>query len=145
VVLGSGRGFDMGPRLTIRSLVWGFCLAIVLLGARSARAAAPMCDETASSRIAPPPVLPIRDVKLEAGYPCDAFPMGSAPVTVVPVGPRAPASPAVSSDAASIEGWVRPSAVPILRATGLRTRVRPEASADAKPGFSLGVFRPPRV
>jgi hypothetical protein len=135
----------MGPRLTIRSLVWGFCLAIVLFGARSARAAAPMCDETASSRIAPPPVLPIRDVKLEAGYPCDAFPIGSVPVAVVPVGPRAPASPAVNSDAAAIEVWARPSEVPILRPTGMRTRLRPDGSVHAKPGFSLGVFRPPRV
>jgi hypothetical protein len=70
--------------------------------------------------------------------------MGSAPVTVVPVGPRAPASPAVNSDAA-IDAWVRPSDVAIPTPTGIRTRVSPDASVHAKPGFSLGVFRPPRV
>ena len=134
----------MGPRLTIRSLVWGFCLAFVLLGARSARAAAPMCDETASSRIAPAPVLPIRDIKLEAGNPCDAPPLGDLPVTVAPVGPRGPASPTIHFDAVAIEAWVRPSDVPIFAPGAERMPMCPDVSVHAKPGFSLGVFRPPR-
>jgi hypothetical protein len=134
----------MGPRLTIRSVVWGFCLAIVLFGARSARAAAPMCDETATSRIAPPPVLPIRDVKLEMGDPCDLAPISHAPVTVAPVTSRSPASPAVSSDAVAIEAWIRPSGVTIRAHAGRQSLLDLDAAVHAKPGFSPGVFRPPR-
>jgi hypothetical protein len=103
-----------------------------------------MCDETATSRIAPSPVLPIRDVKLEAGSPCDVSPMGDVPVTVAPVGRRAPANPAVNSDAAAIDAWVRPSDVEIHAPAAQRSPVRRDGSLHAKPGFSPGVFRPPR-
>jgi hypothetical protein len=135
----------MGPRLTIRSFLWGFCLAIVLCGARSARAAAPMCDESATSRIAPPPVLPIRDVKLEAGSPCDTAPASRAPVMVAPVGPRAPTHPAVNSDAVAIEAWVRPRVVQISPPAIQHSGVDFDASVHTKPGFRPGVFRPPRA
>jgi hypothetical protein len=134
----------MSPRLTIRSFVWGFCLAIFFFGARTARASAPMCDETATSRIAPPPVLPIRDVKLEVGFPCDASPVVPAPVTVAPIDPHAPASPVVSFVAVASEAWVRPIEARIPPPTSRRTVVAPEASGPGKPGFTPGVFRPPR-
>jgi hypothetical protein len=134
----------MGPRLTIRSFVWGFCLAILLLGARSARAAAPMCDESATSRIAPPPVLAIRDVKFEAGSPCDISPISDAPVTVAPIGPQIPASPAMSSDAVATEAWLRPSGILVIAPMVRRSLVWPEACVPLKPGFTPTVFRPPR-
>jgi hypothetical protein len=135
----------MGLRLTIRSLLWGFCLAIVLCAARSARAAAPMCDETASSRIAPPPVLPIRDVKLEAGTPCDASRMGETPATIAPVDTRIPASPAVNSDAVATEAWLRPSDLRIFAPLARGNPMVRDTVIHAKPGFHPGVFRPPRA
>jgi hypothetical protein len=134
----------MGPRLPIRSLIWGFCLAIVVFGARTARAAAPMCDETASSRIAPPPVLPIRDVKLEAGSPCAPSPASRAPIAVAPRGPHAPASPAISCDAVASEAWVRPIDPKLPPPSSGRLLVPRDASLAGKPGFTPGVFRPPR-
>jgi hypothetical protein len=135
----------MGPCLTIRSFVWGFCLAIVLFGARTASAAAPMCDETASSRIAPPPILEIRDIKLEAGSPCDVAPVGETPVTVAPIDSRAPASPPVNSDAVATEAWVRPIETKILPPMTRENMVRPASAVSGKPGFAQGVFRPPRA
>jgi len=134
----------MRPRLTIRSFVWGFCLAIVLFGARSARAAAPICDETATSRIAPPPVLPIRDVKFEAGSPCDTLPVGDAPVTVAPIDPQTPASPAINSDAIATDAWIRPIETKIVAPMARRSLDWANAAAAGKPGFTPGVFRPPR-
>ena len=128
----------------IRSFVWGLCLAILLFGARSARAAAPMCDETATSRIAPPPVLPIRDVKLEAGYPCEKAPVGDAPVAIAPTGPRAPATPALSPDAVASEAWVRPFDAKVPPPASRRIAIARDAFARGKPGFAHGVFRPPR-
>jgi len=134
----------MGPRITIRSFVWGLCLAILLFGARTARAAAPICDETASSRIAPPPVLPIRDVKLEAGAPCEKTPVGETPVAVMPTGSRTPAIPALSFDAVGTEAWVRPVDAKVPPSASHR-KAMPEANfVRAKPGFAHGVFRPPR-
>jgi len=134
----------MGPRVTIRSFIWGFCLAIVVFGAREARAAAPMCDETATSRIAPPPVLAIRDVKVELGSPCDASPSGETPVTVAPIGPRAPASPVISSDPVAIEAWFRPIETKIGAAGVSAGLVALDTYVTQKPGFTPGVFRPPR-
>jgi hypothetical protein len=134
----------MGPRLTIRSFVWGFCLTIALFGARSARAAAPICDETATSRIAPPPVLPIRDVKFEAGFPCDVSPVSEAPVTVAPIDPHAPASPVITYEAVVTEAWVRPIEVSVIAPMSGRSLVGADASVPAKPGFTACVFRPPR-
>jgi hypothetical protein len=128
----------------IRSFVWGLCLAILLLGARTASAAAPICDETATSRIAPPPVLPIRDVKLEAGHPCEKAPVSEAPVAVAPTGPRAPVVPALSSDAVASEAWVRPIDAKIPPSASSRSTVPQETFARGKPGFAHGVFRPPR-
>ena len=144
-MLGSPRDFDHGPSRMIRSFVWGLCLAILLFGARTARAAAPMCDETASSRIAPPPVLPIRDVKLEAGSPCDIAPFGDAPVTVAPIHSRGPLNPAADSAAVATEAWVRPSDARIDLPSSQRSDAPLDVSATAKPGFTPGVFRPPRV
>lgn len=134
----------MGPRLTLRSFVWGICLAIVLCAVRTARASAPMCDETATSRIAPPPVLPIRDVKFEAGFPCEPSPVDRAPVAVAPIGPRAPSSPAIHFHAVATEAWVRPVDAKILPPLPCRTPVPPDAPPAGKPGFTPSVFRPPR-
>jgi hypothetical protein len=134
----------MSPRLLIRSFIWGFCLAIVLLGARSARAYAPICDETATSRLAPPPVLPIRDVKFELGSPCDAPPTSEAPVTVSPIDHRPPASPAANSDTVTIEAWFPPTDMKISASAASGGLVWSVASLARKPGFLPGVFRPPR-
>jgi hypothetical protein len=134
----------MAPRLMIRCALWGLCLAIALLGARSAHAAAPICDETASSRIAPPPVLPIRDVKLEAAVPCQSAPTSAAPVAVVPVGLYTPVNPAVSSDATATEAWLRSVPLRLVAPMGDRTRLAPALVLGCKPGFSPSVFRPPR-
>jgi len=130
--------------LAIRSFVWGICLAIVLLHVGTACASAPICDETASSRIAPPPVLPIRDVKLEVGSPCDAVPPSEAPVTVTPRGSHAPASPAVSAAVVATEAWVRPVDATVIAPLGRHCPIRPDAFRAEKPGFIPGVFRPPR-
>src|SRR5689334_20311218 len=134
----------MGSRLAIRSFVWGLCLAILLFGARTAHAAAPVCDETATSRIAPPPVLPIRDVKFEAGSPCDMSPLRDLPVRVAPIDPRAPVSPAVGSFAVATEAWLRPVEPKIHPPSARRGAAWFETFVARKPGYSPGVFRPPR-
>src|SRR6266481_2902381 len=113
--MGPGRIRRLAPmtlRSTIRWLVWASCWTVALLAGRTARAAAPMCDERGLSIIAPAPVLPARDVKIDAGLPlgCDAPAIG-----VAPLGPRARSQTVVVDDGFD-EAWVRPAAerVPTL-------------------------------
>ncbi|MET0591853.1 MAG: hypothetical protein ABW133_04085 [Polyangiaceae bacterium] len=104
-----------------------------------------MCDETASSRVAPPPILPIRDVKLEAAHPCDKAPAERAPVAVTPVGPQVPSAPAVHQGGIANEAWMRPNELFIAPPNA---SIRRDGSSDSLPlaaGFSRSVFRPPRA
>src|SRR5262245_56494411 len=64
--LGSAGFPNMTPRAWLKWMIWASCLVGVLLGNRPAEAAAPMCDGRGASAIAPPPILPVRDVKLQA-------------------------------------------------------------------------------
>jgi hypothetical protein len=54
--------------MRIRTLRWLLCLAtlaVVIGAARSASADGPFCDLSASTNFAPPPLMPIRDVRFE--------------------------------------------------------------------------------
>jgi hypothetical protein len=103
-----------------------------------------MCDETASSRIAPPPVLPIKDVKLEAASPCENAPPSAAPVAVRPVETKAPSGPAAALDSVATEAWVRTSEIQLIAPFAGIRRLILEATAPMTPGFHPSVFRPPR-
>src|SRR5260221_12481900 len=96
----------MMVRSMLRWVVWLSCLAGVLLGARAARAAAPMCDDRGASAIAPPPVMAVRDVKLEVGVPpgCET----PLKVSVAPVGPSARGHAVVVGDSVD-EAWMKPA------------------------------------
>jgi hypothetical protein len=94
------------------------------------------------SRIAPPPALPIRDVKIDTGIP---LPCDAPRPALLPVGPRADGHPVVTQDTMVREAWVRPSDA----STPIRRSVRHTTFFDARvplsPGFGPGVFRPPRA
>ena len=133
----------MTVRSILRWVVWASCLAGVLLGARAAQAAAPMCDERGASAIAPPPVLPVRDTKLEAGLPlgCETPLM----VTVAP-GTTQRARPDRRrrsflrrglDEACSPQG-LAPQLGAVVPA-GVVVSLPPSA------GYRRGVFRPPRA
>jgi len=131
----------MTVRWTIRWLVWASCCVVVLFADRTARAAAPMCDERGLSAIAPTPVLPARDVKIDGGLPlsCDTPAIG-----VAPLAPRARSHGVVVDDGFN-EAWVRPAPA---RMPAFAPNDDFESSAVLLPvsaGYHRGVFRPPRV
>jgi hypothetical protein len=132
----------MPVRSMIRWVVWISCLVGVLLGARQARAAAPMCDDRGASAIAPPPVLPVRDVKMEAGSPlgCEA----PLRLTVAPLGPRARGQATIEGDSFE-DAWLKPASAKMTR---FASAPAPDAAALSLPpsaGYRRGVFRPPRA
>jgi hypothetical protein len=140
-------GFAGFAHMTVRSMllrwvVWGCCLVGVLLGAREAQAAAPMCDDRGASAIAPSPVLPVRDVKLEAGVPtgCETL----LRMSVAPAGPSARGQAVVSGDSFD-EAWLKPSLTKVSRLSSARAPGGVVASLPPSAGYRHGVFRPPRV
>jgi hypothetical protein len=134
------RFAPMTLRSTIRWLIWVSCWTVALLAGRTARAAAPMCDDRGLSAIAPAPVLPARDVKIDAGLPlgCDVPAIG-----VAPLGPHARSQTVVVEDGFD-DAWVRPAAerLPML-AQGHAFAIS-AVLLPVSPGFGRGVFRPPR-
>jgi hypothetical protein len=140
-----GLGCAHFPHMTLRSMlrwvVWASCLAVVLLGAKAARAAAPMCDERGASAIAPPPVLPVRDVRLEAGLPLGC----QTPLTVktAPAGPSARGQAVVAGESPN-EAWVKPVPTKVSRLSPARVPGGVVVSLPASAGYRRGVFRPPR-
>jgi hypothetical protein len=125
----------------LRWMVWISCLACVLLGARVARAAAPMCDQRGASAIAPPPVLPVPDVKLEPALPlgCDS----PVHVSVAPLGPTARSHLAIEGDAFE-DAWLKPGPTKVTRFGSSPTPGQAVLSLPPSAGFRRGVFRPPR-
>jgi hypothetical protein len=126
----------------LRWVVWVSCLAGILLGARAARAAAPMCDDRGASAIAPPPVLPVRDIKLEAGVPlgCET----PLTVTIAPLGPSARGQAVVAGESFD-EAWMKPVPTKVSRLTSARVPAGVVVSLPPSAGYRRGVFRPPRA
>src|SRR5262245_13809449 len=94
-------------------LIWSLCLALALLTARSATAAAPICDERGASAIAPPPVLPIRDVRAEAAPSpsCLDFDLDGGGVALSSGGGRR----APAADSALADAWITTTPVKLPR------------------------------
>jgi hypothetical protein len=126
----------------LRWVVWASCLAGVLLGTRVARAAAPMCDERGASAIAPPPALPLRDVRLEAGRPlqCDS----PLKMTVAPIGPSARGQAVVTGDSFE-DAWIKPALTKVSRLSSAPAPGGAVVSLPPSAGYRRGVFRPPRA
>jgi hypothetical protein len=132
----------MTVRSILRWVVWASCLAGVLLGARVAQAAAPMCDERGASAIAPPPVLPVRDTKLEAGLPLGCEP--PLTVTVAPARPSARGQTVVVGDSFD-EAWMKPVVPRVSRLSSALVPAGVVVSLPPSAGYRRGVFRPPRA
>jgi hypothetical protein len=130
--------------MTLRSfarwLVGVTLWAVALLSARTAHAAAPMCDERGLSAIAPAPVLPAKDVKIDAAFPlaCD-LPVFS----VAPAGPRARGQTIVVVDGFE-EVWLRPSEPRLPKIFPDQEFAASSLLVPVSAGFDRGVFRPPR-
>jgi hypothetical protein len=138
--LGSAGFAHMTVRSILRWGVWVTCLCGVLLSAKAARAAAPMCDDRGASAIAPPPVLPIRDVKLEAGVP---FGCATPLVSVAPAGPSARGQAVVTGESFD-EAWMKPAPTKVSRFSTPRVPAGVVVSLPPSAGYRRGVFRPPR-
>jgi len=131
----------MTLRSFVRWIISACWVAVVLGGGRQAQAAAPMCDERGASMIAPPPVLPAVDAKLDVGLPlgCDLTSDG-----VLALGPRARGQ-AVVIDKMPDQACVRTVASPIAQPDNELLSGVTAARLSASPGFGRGVFRPPRA
>jgi hypothetical protein len=130
----------MRVRTFVRWVVWVSLWAVALLCARTARAAAPMCDERGLSAIAPTPVLPAKDVKIDAAFPlgCDA-----PAFNVAPAGPRARGQTAPVADGFE-EVWLRPSAPRLPKLFPDQEFAASSLLVPVSAGHGRGVFRPPR-
>jgi hypothetical protein len=100
-----------------------------------------MCDERGLSAIAPAPVLPARDVKIDGGLPlgCDAPAIG-----VAPLGPRARSHGVVVDDGFN-EAWVRPVPERLPTFAPNRQFASLAILLPVSAGYRRGVFRPPRA
>src|SRR3954452_9604095 len=106
--------------------------------------AVPMCDERGAPAIAPSPVLPIRDVKLEAAppQPCDYEPSA----ILITGRPRATRADVVTTGDSLDESWVDPQVVLGVDAP-CASSVPPPLTMLLYPtaAHQRGVFRPPRA
>jgi hypothetical protein len=133
----------MSLRATLRWIVWGCFALVVLFAPRSAFAAAPMCGANGATLIAPPPVMPIRDVRLESGSPlaCER----DQQARIVAAGPSAQQSAPSPTNDPPTEAWIRPSAVamtkPLVKTSGSIDEVHTAPTMS----HERGVFRPPRM
>lgn len=134
----------MTPRLS-RWILLAACALVALVVARPAMAAAPICDDRGMSAIAPPPVLPIADVRLEsapagplcleADFALDGFAVATDGAPAPP-----PDAPAIVEGAA-----ITPTRSDLVR---FRGELLPRAAAETteiRPGFPQNVFHPPRA
>jgi len=101
-----------------------------------------MCDDRGASAIAPPPVLPIRDVKIEVGAPlgCETPLM----VKVAPAGPSARGQAVATGDSFD-EAWMKPAPTRVSRLSSARIPAGVVLSLPPSAGYRRGVFRPPRA
>ena len=126
---------------TMRWLIWGWSLAFVLLGARAARAAAPMCDEKGASVIAPSPVLPIRDVRIEEGSPvgCD-----DTLISVTPMSPGARSHSVLARESLTQDAWMKPPGPSLFHRSSTRAPATVSEGRAPAQDHRPTVFRPPR-
>ena len=99
-----------------------------------------MCDERGLSISAPPPVLPIKDVKIDAApwLGCD-----TADLAMAALGPGA-RTQSVVTDEGSSDGCMHVERAIVPRvASGLVQPLAPTALPPSS-GHERGVFRPPR-
>jgi hypothetical protein len=122
-----------------RALLGVVVLALVSVVSSPARAAVPMCSNDGRSVIAPPMILPWRELKLEAGTPCQQ--PENPLLRVMPEQQRqAPSSPPAPAPLRAMP--VRTSELPLP--LGVRTRI--EASAVPTSLYlANAVYRPPRA
>jgi hypothetical protein len=135
----------MIPRsATLRWMTWACAWTLTLLVARTAGAAAPMCDERGASIIAPPPVLQARNVKLEAAFPTgcdDPFAPRAA------FGPRTKGQPrpVANENKTFDDAGVRPTVPGLPELTPRHAIDGSTVLLTASPGYGRDVFRPPRA
>jgi hypothetical protein len=132
----------MPSRLFFQRLLFSVCLALALFGTRAAWAAAPICDERGASAIAPPPVLPIRDVRLEPSSPLACLELDDVdgPAFVTRDASRIPTADGVAADA-----WIVPPVSPPLPVPSTIAAVDRDVTGALPLGHRSSVFRPPRV
>jgi hypothetical protein len=102
-----------------------------------------MCDENGASTIAPPPIMPARDVRLESGGPVGCEKEQHARVAAT--GPSARQPIPTSTNDVPVEAWIRPS---VFDLTKLRASISgriPTFDSGPTSSHARGVFRPPRL
>jgi hypothetical protein len=113
-------------------------LAVALIAPRSAFAAAPMCDPSGASAVAPIPALPTNTGELSAPKACES------PHDGMQIGHGRQRSPVVRAAPDIPERVV--VALPSLPRIAGRLIARPDSIAlPYRPGFSDPVYRPPRA
>jgi hypothetical protein len=127
-------------RPALRFILWGCVSLAALLISRSANAAAPMCGENGASVIAPAPILPARDVRIESGSRagCDA------PSFLRTAGAPSFRTQSVPSNDPPTEAWIRPVQAGLVKSQVRDACALPTDDRGPAAGHERGVFRPPR-
>jgi hypothetical protein len=129
----------------IRALLALACAVLVLGSARAASAAVPLCDVRGASGIAPAPVLPVRDARIDGAGPatgsCQDEPASGIALRSGRSGPSAPegheAAPGDTATVGAPTPFPRNAPFPGRRAHAAR---HPLPAAHAP-----GVYHPPRT
>jgi len=131
----------MALRRLSRWFLWITCVLVAFFCARTAEASAPMCDARGMSVDAPPPVLPIRDARID-GIQVPFCQDDAAVLFDIGHQVRRGAS---TVTAGTIDSWLQTE----------RCALPPNGAGDAlemldrgltrAPGYDAGVFRPPRT
>lgn len=130
----------MTLRHNFRWFLWASCALVALLSARPAKADAPMCDERGMSVDAPPPVMPIRDARIDRG---DASFCRSAAL-VLDLGRQVQRGPEVV-DPTPVDAGLEISDPPPIGAAQSGILSETSGGLVPAPAHTNGVFRPPRA
>lgn len=113
-------------------------LAVALIAPRTAFAAAPMCDPSGASAVAPIPALPTNTGELSAQKPCESQQDG------MQVGHSRRGSP-LAQGATDLPERVVAATPKLPRIAGRLVACPAPSALPHRPGFSDPVYRPPRA
>ena len=116
------------------------CVLAAFFCARTAEASAPMCDARGMSVEAPPPVLPIRDARIEG----IAVPLCHDAAVLLEVGHRVQRGANVVHSG-TVDTWLTTECYRLPPLAAAQKLEIVGGALSRAPGHDAGVFRPPRA
>jgi hypothetical protein len=130
----------MALRRLSRWFLWITCVFAAFFCARTAEASAPMCDARGMSVDAPPPVLPIRDARIDGMSP----PLCHDAAVFFDIG-RQVRRGASTVTAGTVDAWLQTKNGSLPPNGAAHALEIVDRGLTRAPGHDTGVFRPPRA